>query len=110
MSTPRALAERAMALPYGSDTEHRRQDASTTPANITLAGGFWDVYNPGSVAVYVRHGAAVSVPASGGDAVAGQIVVPPNAVATFKVDGASAAVHVLTASGTATLELMRKPL
>jgi hypothetical protein len=108
MPTPRALAERIASTPFASDTEHRRQDASTTPANITLAAGAWEAFNPGSVAVYARLGSAVSIPASGGAAVAGQFVIPAGASVTFIA--AAVALHVLTASGTATLELHRKPL
>lgn len=108
MTIPRALAERIAALPFGADTELRRQDASTTPANITLAAGAYEVWNPGTVAVYVRLGSAVSIPASGGTAVAGQWVIPPGGACTFVA--AAGALHVLTQSGTATLELMRKPL
>lgn len=110
MPTPRSLGERAATTPFAADTAHRRQDASTTPASITLAGGFWVLYNPGSVIVYARLGSAVSIPASGDPEVAGQFPVPPNGSGLAKVDGASAALHVRTSSGTATLELTRLPL
>ena len=108
MSTPRALAERIATTPFASDTAHRRQDASATPASITLAAGAWEAFNPGTIAVYARLGSAVSIPASGAAEVAGQFVIPAGASVTFVA--AAVALHVLTASGTATLELHRKPL
>jgi len=109
MSIPRSLAERISVLPFASDTEHRRLDLSTTPANISLAAGAHEVYNGGSVVAYLRLGSGVSIPASGGAAVAGQFPVPAGAVVTFVTDGA-AAVYGLTETSTTTLDFMRKPL
>lgn len=109
MTIHRSLAERIAVLPFGADTEHRRLDLSTTPANISLAAGAYEVYNGGSVAAYLRVASGVSIPASGGAAVAGQFVVPAGGGATFVVDGA-AAVYGLTSSGTTTVDFLRKPL
>lgn len=109
MTTPRSLAERIAVLPFASDTEHRRLDVSTTPANITLAAGAYETYNGGTVAAYLRIGSGVSIPGSGAALVAGQFTVPAGTVVTFVTDGA-AAVYGLTASGTTTLDFMRKPL
>lgn len=107
MPIPRALAERIAAQPFAADSEHRRLTASTSPASITLTHGAYEVHNPGADMVYLRQGAAVSVPSSGAAAVAGQIVVPAGGVVVVVV---SDVVHVLTSSGSATLEIVRKPL
>ena len=106
--TPTDLA-RASAAPVLATGGLRTLDVTTTDGSITLAAGAHEVFNGGAVTAYLRLGSGVSIPASGGAAVAGQFPVPAGAVATFVTDG-SAAVYGLTASSTTTLDFMRKPL
>jgi hypothetical protein len=109
MSTPRALAERIESQPFDSSTTHRRFTVDTSPDNLPdLEAGAWLVYNPGSVIVYLRHGAAVAIPSDKAAGEAGQWAIPPGGYARVVVGGtATVALHGVTASGSATLELMR---
>lgn len=109
MSTPRALAERIESQPFDDDTLHRRFTVDTSADNLPdLEAGAWLVYNPGTVAAYLRPGTAVSIPADKAAGVAGQWVIPPGGYARVVVGGAATvALHGITATGSTTLELMR---
>ena len=109
MSTTRALADRIANTPYGADTEHRRIDVDGTPDSVTdLTLGVYEIFNGGSVAAYLRSGQAVSIPADKAAAITGQFPVPPGAVVPYVAS--SATLHFVTASGSTTLDLIRKPL
>lgn len=109
MPTTRALADRIANTPYGADTEHRRIDVDGTPDSVTdLTLGVYEIFNGGSVAAYLRSGQAVSIPADKAAAIAGQFPVPPGAVVPYVAS--SATLHFVTASGSTTLDLIRKPL
>lgn len=109
MSTSGALAARIANAPYDSSTEHRRFVVDATPDSVTdLALGAYDVYNGGTVTAYLRQASAVSIPADKAAEVSGQFPVPPNARVTFVAS--SATLHFVTASGSTTLEILRRPL
>ena len=111
MSTSSALAARIAALPFASDTGHRRFDIDTNDDTIDLAPGAYEAFNGGTVAVYACLGAATSIPADKAAEVAGQFVIPAGASVTFvNDDTGDGTFHAKTASGTTTLDLHRKPL
>ena len=98
---------RAADAPLIASGGHRTLDASTSPASIALAAGVHEVFNAGSVLAFVRLGAAVSVPISGATEVSAQGVVPAGGALTIALPEA-ATVHALTATGSATLHIVRK--
>ena len=104
-------ALRALDAPILAATGHRTLDLTTGDASISLAAGSYEVINGGSVLVYVHLGSVVSVPASGAAEVAGQCPIPAGAKANVHIPGdAAVALHGSTASGTATIHLVRKVL
>lgn len=107
MPIPPSDALRALAAPIVAATGHRTLDLSTSPASIALAAGSYEVLNGGAVLVYVRIGAAVSVPSSGAVEVAGQSPIPAGGVADLHLPD-DATLHGVAASSTATIHLVRK--
>ena len=99
-------AARLGAHPLTSACGHRRLDLTTVDASITLADGVYEVLNPSTVLAYVRIGSAVSVPSTGAAEVAGQSPVPAGGSVTLAMGAGD--LHALTATGTATLEILRK--
>jgi hypothetical protein len=92
--------------PITANSGHRRLTVSTSPASITLVAGVYEVYNSGTVLAYVRIGSVVSIPSSGDPEVSGQAPVPAGGAITLSMDAGD--LHGLTASGSATLEIVRK--
>jgi hypothetical protein len=99
-------AARLGAHPLTIACAHRRLDLTTSDTSITLVDGVYEVYNAGTVLAYVRIGSAVIVPSTGAAEVAGQAPVPAGGAVTLAMGAGD--LHALTASGTATLEILRK--
>lgn len=97
---------RAAAAPLTSRGGMRIHAASSSPAQITLAAGSYEVLNDGDFMVYLRLGAAVSVPGDGDPEVSGQGPVPAGGKAEIALD-AETVVHSL-ALGSTQLVLVRK--
>ena len=104
-------ALRATNSPYSAATTLRRLDLTAADASITLAyAGTFDLCHDGTGLVFVRPGAdatALSAQASGAAELVG-FVIPAGAVATVALD--AGVLHACTASGTATLRIIRKVL
>lgn len=108
-------ALRATNSPYSAATTLRRLDLTTADATITLATGTYDLCHDGAGLVFVRMGATAATLSaqSTGDAETAGFVIPAGAVATLAIDATDAhagVLHACTASGTATLRIVRKVL
>jgi hypothetical protein len=115
MSIATDSAKRGVEQPYDANTTLRRLDLTTADGTITLATGVYDLTHDGTGLVFVRPGAdstALTAQTSGAAELTGH-VIPAGAVATIALDATDAhagVLHACTASGTATLRIIRKVL
>ena len=115
MSVPVDSALRGTAAPYDHNTTMRSLALTTADATITLVSGVYDLCHDGTGLVFVRMGATaanLSAQATGDPEITGH-VIPAGAVATLALDATDAhagVLHAVTASGTATLRIIRKVL
>lgn len=115
MSVPVDSALRGTAAPYDHNTTLRSLALTTADDSITLVTGVYDLCHDGGALVFVRMGddsADLSAQSTGDAEITGH-VIPAGAVSTIAIDAADAhagVLHACTASGTATLRIVRKVL